>query len=201
MKIDSLYETTGSTINFFLSFTRNRAKIVHDCISHLLDSGRSDIEVIVRDNNLTDNTWTTIQKIKDSRLKVYRSPIDQGTFGFMELSKLPSGKIVTWISDEDEFQFEHLDWILSQFSNPECNILFGSIHVGKNGRLIFPEEAIYDQVRASLVELSFSGCDGLFIRNERLHHANFLKCSNVDDGYVLWNNYPIGFLQAVEAYH
>ena len=181
------------TISFLLC-TRNRAETARKCIFHLLSSGRPDIEVIVRDNNSTDNTLELLRKINDPRLKIHASPENQGTFSFFEISKLASGKIVTWISDEDDFQFEHLDYICEKFEDSSCSVMFGSIVVGRSAsRVIFPEKIIRDSVRANFIALSFSGCGGLFVRNSQLFHANALGAKNEDEGYMLWNYYPVGF--------
>ena len=107
---------------------------------HLLGSPRMDIEVIVRDNCSTDDTVESLRGIEDDRLKVHVAPENQGTINFFEISKLASGDIVTWLSDEDDFQFTELDYVLSRFDeNPTCNVMFGSIAVGANGHLMFAE--------------------------------------------------------------
>jgi len=160
---------------------------------NLLSSGRSDIEVIVRDNCSTDNTIEMLHEINDSRLKIYTAPENQGTRSFFEISKLASGRIVTWLSDEDDFQFEHLDYIISKFEELACNVMFGSLVVGAGHRLIFSDEATDDPVRANFTALLFSGCGGVFIRNSCLPCANSLTVLSADDAYNLWNNYPVGF--------
>jgi glycosyltransferase involved in cell wall biosynthesis len=176
----------------FLVCTRNREEIVQSCVLNLLSRG-SDIEVVVRDNCSTDNTVETLRKIDDPRLKIYVAPENQGTFSFFEIAKLASGKIVTWLSDEDDFQFEHLDYIFSKFADPACTVMFGSILVGAGRQLMFRDETTDDPVRAALTALSFSGCGGVFIRRSSLSDVNSLNVSNANDSYILWNNYPIGF--------
>ncbi len=179
----------------FLLCTRNRAEIAHDCIISLLNSDREDIEVIVRDNCSSDNTVELIQAIEDSRLKIYVAPENQGTLSFFEISKLASGDIITWLSDEDNFQFNELDFVLSNFkSNINCNVMFGSIIVGRSAsKVMFPDEVISDPKHACLTALSFSGCGGLFIRRSALFHATSYNPINANDAYCLWNYYPVGF--------
>lgn len=179
----------------FLICTRNRAEIVRECVMSLLESSRHDFEVIVRDNRSTDNTIELLNNINDDRFKVYVSPENQGTLTFYEASKLASGEIVTWLSDEDSFQFSELDYVICQFeNNPACNVMFGSIVVGEKARkVIFNDALMTDIVQAYITALSFSGCGGLFIRRDSLPLANNFRVNNVDDAYYLWNYYPVGF--------
>ena len=125
---------------------------------HLLGSSRTDIEVIVRDNCSTDDTVALLREINDDRLKIHVAPENQGTINFFEISKLASGEIVTWLSDEDDFHLTELDYILSRFTEtPACNVMFGGIDVGRNGRVTLADEVITDPVRSLVHALSFSG--------------------------------------------
>lgn len=178
----------------FLVCTRNRSQTVYECVLELLASPRNDIEVVVRDNCSTDNTLELLNKISDSRLSIHKAPENQGTLSFFEISKLANGRVVTWLSDEDSFHFEHLDFILSKFEDPASTVMFGSIIVGKAaGRVNFSDESIIDPVRANQIGLLFSGCGGLFVRQSALGCANSFNVSNADDAYTLWNYYPVGF--------
>ena len=178
----------------FLVCTRNRSETARGCVLHLLGSPRDDIEVIVRDNCSSDDTVESLRQIKDDRLQIHVAPENQGTVNFFEIAKLASGEIVTWLSDEDDFQFSDLDHILSCFrDNPDCNVMFGSITVGANGRVVFADEVITDPIRSLVMALSFSGCAGVFVRRSELAAANSLKVRDQDDAYALWNYYPVGF--------
>lgn len=179
----------------FLLCTRNRADIVRECVLHLLESPRKDIEIVVRDNCSTDNTLELLNAINDERLKLHVAPENQGTLSFYEISKLASGDIVTWLSDEDNFQFSALDFILDHFKrDSSCNVMFGGIVVGaKASKVIFPDAVITDTAQACITTLAFSGCGGLFVRRTALPAANSFKVHGLDDAYALWNYYPVGF--------
>ncbi len=178
----------------FLLCTRNRSETARRCVLHLLGSSRSDIEVIVRDNCSSDDTVESLRTIEDDRLKIHVAPENQGTINFFEISKLAGGDIVTWLSDEDDFDFAELDYILSRFTeHPECNVMFASIAVGTTGHVTFADEVITDPVRSLVKALSFSGCAGLFVRRSALAAANTLTVRDQDDAYSLWNYYPVGF--------
>ena len=178
----------------FLVPTRNRSQIAQGCVRHLLSTSRTDIEVIVRDNCSTDDTLESLRQIKDDRLKLHVAPENQGTINFFEISKLAEGEIVTWLSDEDDFQLSELDDILSRFEeNPACNVMVGSIAVGRQGRVMFADEVVTDPARSLLTALSLSGGGGVFVRRSALAAANSLKVRDQADAYSLWNYYPVGF--------
>jgi hypothetical protein len=179
----------------FLLCTRNRADTVRECVRSLLASPRMDFEVIVRDNCSTDDTLGQLRAIVDGRLKIHVAPENQGTLTFYEISKLACGEIVTWMSDEDDFQFSELDSVIESFKrNPYCNVLFGSIVVGAKAQEVrFQDMVSEDTIQACITALSFSGCGGLFVRRSALPNANSFKARTLDDAYALWNYYPIGF--------
>jgi len=178
----------------FLVCTRNRAEILLECIEELLSSSRTDFEIIVRDNCSTDHTLDLLSNIKDERLHVYSAPQNQSTLTFYEISRLAKGNIVTWLSDEDSFQFNELDFVLDKFQkNPHCNVVFGGIKVGNGRFLSFPDSTITNIVKAHITALSFSGCGGLFVRRTSLMMANAFDVQTLEDAYALWNYYPVGF--------
>lgn len=179
----------------FLLCTRNRAEVARQCVAHILSSSRQDIELIVRDNFSSDDTFTLLSGIEDARLRLYSVKENQGTLSFFEIPKLASGEIVTWISDEDDFSLDEIDFVLEKFRvNPDCNVMFGSIVVGPAARrLQFEEETIDDPVRACITALSFSGCGGLFVRRSALPAAHAFRIASPEQGYLFWNYYPVGF--------
>ena len=178
----------------FLVCTRNRDTVVEKCVMNLLNSGREDIEIIVRDNCSTDNTVNILKKFKDKRLKIYQASEIQGTRNFFEIAKLATGDVVTWLSDEDNFEFSNLDYVLSKFEYKLCSVMIGGIIVGKSqSQVIFSEDFILDPVQTYLTALRFSGCGGVFIRRSALKQLLKLRIFTDDDAYYCWNYYPIGF--------
>lgn len=181
----------------FIVCTRNRERAVVECVTQLLRSGRDDIEVIVRDNCSDDQTVTSLERIKDDRLHLQVAPENQGTLTFFLASKAARGGVVTWLSDEDEVDFAEIDHIIDVFNQDmNCNVVMGSVAVGRDGDTVRHQDGpVVSPDRAFVDAVSFSGCAGVFVRREALRKGlhDALDVESLEDGYRLWNYYPIGF--------
>lgn len=192
---DQPFNRDACAISFLIS-TYNRAPYVDSCVRHLLSIQTPySIEVIVRDNGSEDNTKSVIEGIDDPRLRYVRAPRNQGTISFLEVGRLARGEIITWLSDEDDFEYQHLDYVINTFKNdPACSVVIGSVTVGPNStEVIFPERVIYDDADALLSTLQFSGCGGVFVRGEIFKLNCDIQLANQHEAYQTWNYYPIGF--------
>src|SRR5574338_1666987 len=180
----------------FLVSTYNRASYVEACVRHLLAAHTPhSFEVIVRDNASPDNTRSVIEGISDPRLRYVRAPRNQGTISFLELGRLARGEIITWLSDEDDFDFQYLDYVIDTFRNDlSCSVLIGSVTVGpKSAEVIFPEKVATDLAEALTLTLRFSGCAGVFVRGELFKKHCDIQLTEQQAAYRAWNYYPIGF--------
>jgi glycosyltransferase involved in cell wall biosynthesis len=153
------------------------------------------MEVIVRDNASEDNTKKIIEGIKDPRLRYFRAPRNQGTISFLEVGRLARGRIITWLSDEDDFEYQYLDYIINTFRNdPTCSVLIGGVTVGPHStEVTFPDRNITNPVEALAFTLRFSGCAGVFVRGEVFKANCNILLADTYAAYKLWNYYPIGF--------
>lgn len=183
------------TISFLIS-TYNRARYVEECVRHLLSVQTPySFEVIVRDNGSEDDTKAVIEQISDPRLRYVRAPRNQGTVSFLEVGKLANGELITWLSDEDNFEYQHLDYVVRTFREDRaCSVLVGGVTVGPHStEVIFPEEIVSDIAEALLFTLQFSGCGGVFIRGKLFKSYCDIHLSDTYEAYQTWNYYPIGF--------
>ncbi|MFK5882351.1 MAG: glycosyltransferase family 2 protein [Sulfurospirillum sp.] len=85
--------------------TYNQDNYIVDAINSALSQKYQDLEVIVCDDNSSDNTWQLIQQLKDKRLKIYRN---QENLGRVEnyrklLYELASGDFIINLDGDDYF--------------------------------------------------------------------------------------------------
>jgi len=173
--------------------TRNRSQIAYECARRILSSERNDFELIIRNNGSQDDTRSVLASLTDSRLQVISNDENQGTRTFFEIAKLASGDFVTWISDEDNFDFDVAMEIVSLLEEDrENHVAFGGIIVGKSQHRVVLS-ATHDPSNSKLQTLHFSGCGGLFIRRVVLAKTLALNVDSEAVAYKLWNYYPIGF--------
>lgn len=81
--------------------TYNRAKYLKRCVASILAHNDPDIEVIVQDNNSTDNTAQIMESFHDARLSYYRNERNIG--GVKNIIKIvgrASGRYVYFLTDD-----------------------------------------------------------------------------------------------------
>lgn len=178
--------------------TFNRERCVSQCVAHLLAGHAVDIEVVVRNNASTDGTQAALGGIRDPRLRYIHSGVNIGAVTFLEVAKAASGEIITWISDEDECDFESLAHVVALFdAHPECNVVIGSVVFGRGSTpIIFGDDVSRDTAANYFRLLTFSGCAGMFIRKSAFDRTCNFELPDLLAAYQRWNYYPVGHLAA-----
>ena len=95
----------------------NHEKYICDCVMSVLNQTYKNLEVFVMDDCSTDNSFAILKKIRDKRLKVFRSKKNKGTVRTInELTKKCNGAYVAiigsddlWEKDKIEKQVDYLD--------------------------------------------------------------------------------------------
>ncbi len=89
--------------------TYNHSKYVLEGVNSSLSSSYPNIEVIVVDDGSTDDTWSILQSIKDSRLKIFTQK-NQGPSSALNLAiEKCSGEYVFTISADDFMLPKHIE--------------------------------------------------------------------------------------------
>lgn len=100
--------------------TRNRAEYLPYAIQSVLDSSRTDIELIVSNNFSTDSTTEILAKITDPRLRVVSPGVSLPMAGHYEFAISQAiGEWITILGDDDAvmpYIFERLDYYVSKYS-------------------------------------------------------------------------------------
>lgn len=190
--------SSGPDVSFIVC-TRNRASYVEACVKNLLQSNsKRTFEVIVRDNCSDDETEQSVRGIADSRVRYFRADRNEGWSTFIEAGKLGRGKLLTWLSDEDDFMFGNLEGVFTTFEeNPNCNVLIGSVIVGpRKNRVNFPDKiyGTHSLEDAYFLTQQFSGCGGVFVRRGAFEASCSFSFEHQVDAYRRQNYYPIGYI-------
>lgn len=119
--------------NIWMSFcipTYNRANFVERCIKKIIQLQLKNIEIIVINNNSTDNTEEKILNLSktDDRIIYYRNSKNIGQCGnIIKCFKKAKGKFIYLISDEDEIEIN----FFSKKNNEKINkydLIVGNIY-------------------------------------------------------------------------
>lgn len=80
----------------------NRAEFVVAAIESALQQDYAPLEILVVDNCSTDDTWNTIQALKEPRLKCFRNSQNIGMFGnFNRCLELATGEHLRFLCSDD----------------------------------------------------------------------------------------------------
>ncbi len=98
----------------------NNAKFVGDAINSALNQTYANIEVIVVDNNSSDNSWEVISAFKDPRLICYKNDRNIGMYpNFMMAASKADGEFIKFICADDWIDEHYVEKSLVHFANNE----------------------------------------------------------------------------------
>lgn len=82
--------------------TFNRSKQLSVALRNILDQDYKNLEIIVSDNNSSDNTQLIVSKFKDERIKYHKNEKNIGMHGnFNKCIDIASGEFFLLLSDDD----------------------------------------------------------------------------------------------------
>jgi glycosyltransferase involved in cell wall biosynthesis len=127
--------------------TYNHAERVFALVNSILKCPMDDIEVIVTDNNSSDNTIELLDAITDERFKYYRNKSNIGGIANIIHSLIhATGKYVFYCNDRDYIITENIPKLCEfLYVNPELVFIYCDDSVQKN--------RIYKDVYTTLIHL------------------------------------------------
>ena len=97
----------------FAIATYNKADVVWELVNLLLSINCEDIEVVVTDDASTDNTYTKLALVNDTRFKIFKNETNLGAINNMVKAVFnASGKYVFYINDRDSINIKHVSHIM-----------------------------------------------------------------------------------------
>ncbi len=141
--------------------TYNGEKYIKEQIQSILSQLSKDDELIISDDNSTDNTVRLINEISDSRIKLFFNEEKGYTSNFENALKQVNGEVV-FLSDQDDiWENNKVDVCLKELKNfdlvvSDCKIIDGSNKVISES--YFDIRKVKKTRIGNLIKFSYLGC-------------------------------------------
>lgn len=144
--------------------TYNGEKYIQRQLDSILKQLRADDEVIIVDDNSTDNSNNIFDNINDIRVKVYRNEYNLGFLATFEKSvKLATGDII-FLSDQDDIWMDNkVEKILDVFETNKADIVFhDAIIIDDNNNILYNSFTEIRKINTSAIRNfifnNYTGC-------------------------------------------
>lgn len=167
--------------------TYNRGDVLFETIQTILQYKSDEIEVVVNDNHSTDSTTKLLEKIKDSRLKVFYNDSNLGIGANKLLAlKNATGKYALLLLDKDYIKIDYLSDIVEYLKTND--ILGGCFSLGSSKREYSFSIKTYISLKDKIKNMSYLFChpSGYFFNCEKMNDIDFQKFK---DNFELIGNF------------
>lgn len=106
----------------------NHSKFIFECINSVLKQTYSNLEILICDDNSTDNSIEIIHRFKDTRISVFQNNINQGIVkNYNFLLQKATGFYIMILGDDDFISENYIQEMVDlSIKNKNCKISFGS---------------------------------------------------------------------------
>ena len=187
--------------------TYNSAAYVEAAINSILASSYTNFELLIADDQSTDNTWDLIIKYQDTRIKAWRNGTNLGEYkNRNECIKLAKGEYFIFI-DGDDILFEHglSNYVYYAEKYPEAPLI---IQKGYTNNVIFPivltARKIFEFEFFGNSLLTSSFVSNFFRTNILKDEGGLSEIYRAGDNYIryrLASKYPILFISGWNSWH
>jgi glycosyltransferase involved in cell wall biosynthesis len=154
--------------------TYNRSTQCIKLVKEILTSKNENIEVIVSDNCSSDDTILLLKQIKDKRLCLYQSKVNNGSlFNIFNTFSKARGKYIYFTTDKDFIKASNIDSFIS-FLQDNKNLSCGYCeYFPKTGSA----DKIYLQGFEAVNKVGYTGRhpSGYFFHREKLENMNYIE--------------------------
>jgi len=153
--------------------TYNRSEKVYNLVLEILKHKGEDIEVVVLDNNSTDNTKACLSTIQDNRFVFYQNESNLGgIYNCVKTMTKGKGDYIFFCTDKDYIQHQNIGRLLS-FLKKNNNIAAGYCSLNINEE---KDSEIYSKGLESLKTMAYLSKHptGYFYKNEYLSSLSIL---------------------------
>ena len=148
--------------------TYNRESKILKSINSVLNQTYKNIEVLVIDDNSTDNTKDVVKSIKDKRLKYIKLPKNMGSCYARNIGiKKAKGKYITFQDSDDVYDSKKIEKQYLNLKNNKSDMDFCKVKIiKKDNSIIFPNDEQIKSINENKIldEL----CNGNFISTQAI---------------------------------
>lgn len=162
---------------------------IKDAVYSILNQTVSDFEIIIIDDNSTDNTLKVVQEIKDSRIKIVTKNKNQGLIHSLNLGfEIAKGKYIARIDGDDISEINRFEKQLFVLENNPKIMACGNWlqHFGADNDIVKYKENHSEIVARMLISCSFSMCCCMFHR-QVLGAIKFDETKKHVEDYDFWS--------------
>ena len=89
--------------------TYNRSSILNTTLLNLLDQDLTGVEIVISDNNSTDNTSSVVSGLNSKKIKYFKNSLNLGaTINMLTAMTKSKGEYVVILSDEDDLNIRNI---------------------------------------------------------------------------------------------
>lgn len=170
--------------------TFNRSSFLHDAIQSVLNQSYKNFEIIVVDDNSSDNTETVVNNFNNSQIRYVKNKTNLQAPGSRNVGiSIAKGEIVGFLDDDDIWFNNKLSLQIPLFSNEKVGLVYGGMN------LFFIEEGLSyntqpskegDIITDMLIENVVGGTVSVLVRKQILEKEIFDTSFPAREEYDLW---------------
>lgn len=160
----------GTRISVCLS-TYNGERFIKEQLDSILCQIDEYDEIIISDDNSTDNTLAVINEIQDTRIKIFRNLERRGVIGNFQNAIAKASHNIIFLCDQDDiWREDKVSVMLQQFEDPKITlVLSNALYIDQDGKSlnsVFFDKPVPEnsQIRHFIKPL-FLGCAIAFKRD------------------------------------
>lgn len=141
----------------------NRAHLIAECVDSIFGQSFSDFELILVDNNSTDDLASAISPFDDSRLTIVSCSIPGPSAARMKGVSVAKGNYLSFLDSDDIWRHDVLEQVLLCFQEqPQTSAVYLSALTFRSGSMIEWQTGIRKSVKVveDLLEALWAGAPG-----------------------------------------
>lgn len=169
--------------------TYNRASILVTTLLNLLNQDLTGIEIIVSDNNSTDNTSEAVSGLINQKIKYFKNDLNFGaTINLLITMKQAQGDFVVTLSDEDDLNLSNIMMTIATCErlDNKVGLILGGVEKPSGTKYLYKNKLIFPKIRnLYLYGYKRAYMSGIVFRREFLNlDSYFLETKKPNNGYL-----------------